>query len=108
MFRPLVQTPLPLQAAPASVVLVTGPVVNETQHTYAYVSQTSRLWAGADHAEVEWTVGPVNVSDGQGHEVVTRYSSGLPTAGAWTTDSNCREYQPRLRNFRPQWPVHPS
>ena len=53
-------------------------------------------------------VGPIDVSDGQGHEVITRYSSGLPTAAAWTTDSNCREYQKRQRNFRPQWPVHPS
>jgi len=108
MFRPLTETPTALQSAAASVILVTGPVVNESQHTYAYVSQSSRLWAGAANAEIEWTVGPVDVSDGQGHEVITRYSSGLATNAAWTTDSNCREYQKRVRNFRPQWPIKPS
>ena len=53
--------------------------------------------------EVEFTVGPVNVSDGESHEVITRYASPLETGGSWITDANCRESQPRMRNARANW-----
>ena len=69
IFRPATETALPLQANGASVTLVTGPVVNEFRSEYAYVSQSTRLWAGAAAAEIEWTVGPVDVTDKNGHEV---------------------------------------
>lgn len=72
------------------------------------MSQSTRLWAGASSVEVEWTVGPIDVSDGNGHEVITRYSSGLATNATWATDSNCREFQTRKRDYRSQWSVHPS
>jgi lysosomal alpha-mannosidase len=152
IFRPASETPLPLQRGAATITSVTGPVVNEVLHTYAYVTQETRLWAGAAAAEIEWTVrrrairpprimarvllpahpaarsrasrhraraplarprrapqvGPVDVSDGQSHEVVTRYSADMATDGGWTTDSNCAESQPRRRNYRSQWPLKPS
>ena len=91
------------------MVTVSGPVLNATQSTLGYVTQETRLWAGAADVEIEWTVGPVDVSDGASHEVITRYSApALPTDGGWVTDSNCREGQPRRRNWRPQWDVRPS
>jgi hypothetical protein len=108
IFRPKTAAPEPVvlpSNVPATVTLVTGPVVNETQHVYGYITQATRLWAGDWKVEVEWTVGPVNVSDGQSHEVVTRYSTGLATNGGFVTDSNCREGQVRKRNARPQWNV---
>ena len=69
-----------------SLVLVTGPIVNEAQAEFEYVSHTLRLWGGAGAAaasaagevEVEYTVGPVNVSAGQGQEVIVRYGFGVP------------------------------
>lgn len=67
--------------------------------------QSVRLWASATSAEVEWTVGPVDVSDGQSHEVITRYAAPLDTGGAWATDANCREAQPRVRGARTNWTV---
>ena len=100
IFRPRDAAPSPLAAGPATVVLVSGPVVSEFQSDYAYVSQSTRLWAGLGHAELEWTVGPVDVTDGNSHEVVTRLDSGLATGQAWTTDANCREHQPRRRDRR--------
>jgi hypothetical protein len=106
IFRPRDAAPSPLAPGPAAVVLVLGPVVSEFQSTYAYVSQSTRLWAGVGHAEVEWTVGPVDVADGNSHEVVTRYDSGLATGQAWTTDANCREHQLRRRNWRANWTAH--
>ena len=76
IFRPTHEPPLPLSASPAENTAITGPVVNESWATYAYVTQETRLWAGAGVVEVEWTVGPVNVSDFQSHEVITRYETG--------------------------------
>jgi len=35
--------------------------------------------------------------------VISRYATPLSTAGAWSTDSNCREMQPRIRNARFSW-----
>ena len=51
-------------------------------HTYAHTH--------ADHVDFEFTVGPVPWEDDQGREVVTRYSTGLPTNGTWVSDSNGR------------------
>jgi hypothetical protein len=75
IFRPAAEGAFPVAPGPAAVTIVTGPVVNETLHEYAYVTQETRLWAGAAAVEIEWTVGPVNVSDFKSHEVITRYSS---------------------------------
>ena len=54
--------------------LVTGPIVNEFRSIYGYVTQSTRLWAGATAAEVEWTVGPVDISDKNSHEVSSSYA----------------------------------
>jgi hypothetical protein len=106
IFRPKFETPLPLQAGAASVRIVTGPVVSFFESTYAYVTQETRLWAGHDGAEAEWTVGPVDVSDGNSHEVITRYDGMFATDATWTTDSNCREDQVRQRGVRANWPTY--
>ena len=100
IFRPATPVASVLTGA-TTVVVVTGPVVNLTQHTLSYVDQETRVWAGAAAAELEWTVGPVDgASIQESHEVITRYESGLATGGAWVTDSNCREGQLRVRNQR--------
>ena len=108
IFRPARSTPdaLAPPGQPAQVTLVTGPVVSEAQSTLAYVSATARLWAGAGEdgrVEFEYTVGPVDVRGNASREVVARYSSGLASGGAWRSDANCRESQPRLRNARGNW-----
>ena len=108
MFRPLRETPATIIPGAATFITVTGPVVNESQHTYGYISQSTRLWAGATDVEIEWTVGPVDTSDNQGHEVITRFTSNLKTDANWTTDSNCREQLPRRRNYRSQWNLQPT
>ena len=103
LFRPARQTPDPIAPGAAAVVLVSGPVVNEAQSVTGYVSQAMRLWAGAAAVEVEWTVGPVDVAGNKSREVVTRYTPSLASGGAWRSDSNCREGQPRHRGLRGNW-----
>ena len=105
VFRPATSQPTPLAAGAAAVSVVRGPVVSEFRSDYSFVTQATRVWAGHAHAEVEWTVGPVDVNDAQSHEVVTRYDSSLSTSGVWTTDANCRESQVRQRGVRANWPT---
>jgi len=101
IFRPLGGDPPSLPGVP-TLTLLSGPIVNETHSSLAYVSQATRLWLGASEVEFEWTVGPVDM-DPQGvkvnvsQEVITRFETGLATDGKWATDSNCRESQIRQR-----------
>ena len=112
IFRPLVQTPLPVptEGAPPALTLFTGPVVSEARSVVGYVSQSTRLWAGAADVECEWTVGPVDRQPAGApaplsQEVVTRYDGGWGSGtgpSAWVSDSNCREGQARRTAWRPQ------
>ena len=115
IFRP--NTPqqylLPIDGAgaPAPAVL-TGPVVSEVRSVVGsgWLTQVTRLWAGAAWAEIEYTVGPIPAgAKGTGKEVVTRFAApALATAGAWATDSNCREMVPRKRASRSTWDYNAS
>jgi lysosomal alpha-mannosidase len=69
-----------------------------------WISQTIRLYNGESNAEFEWQVGPIDVSDGTGREIVTRFDSDLMSNSLFYTDSNGREILQRKRNFRPTWP----
>ena len=107
IFRPKEQVSHPIgTASRATLDIVTGPVVNEARQAIegGWVSQVYRLWNGSSVTEADWTVGPIDVSDQAGHEVITRYDvPGWATAGAWDSDSNCREWQHRVRDQRPSW-----
>jgi hypothetical protein len=87
--------------------VLTGPVVSEVRSVVGsgWLTQVTRLWAGAAWAEIEYTVGPIPAgAKGTGKEVVTRFAApALATAGAWATDSNCREMVPRTRDRRYSW-----
>jgi hypothetical protein len=65
--------------------------------------QEIRLWANSEFAEVEFSVGPVPIDDNFGKEVITRYTTGIASGGYVYTDSNGREMQTRLFNYRPTW-----
>ncbi|XP_024863643.1 lysosomal alpha-mannosidase [Kryptolebias marmoratus] len=79
-------------------------VVQEVRQWFApWVSQVVRLYADSKALELEWTVGPVPVSDGQGKEVITRLDTSIKTAEFFYTDSNGREVLQRKKDFRPTW-----
>ena len=62
-----------------------------------------RLYHDAEYVEVEYTVGPIDVSDGIGKEIIVHYDTDIDTNGLFFTDSNGREMQQRKINFRPTW-----
>lgn len=68
-----------------------------------FLTVTTRFWRDFDHAEVEWTAGPIPIADGQGKEVVLRYGTNLSTGDVFYTDSNGREMQRRKLNHRDTW-----
>lgn len=58
--------------AAVTVTTVTGPVVNEARQVYSsWASQVTRLWTGANVAEMEYTIGAIPFADGWGREVIT-------------------------------------
>eukprot|EP01138_Halocafeteria_seosinensis_P006677 gb/GECG01006825.1/.p1 GENE.gb/GECG01006825.1/~~gb/GECG01006825.1/.p1 ORF type:complete len:1010 (+),score=105.95 gb/GECG01006825.1/:1-3030(+) len=86
------------------VTTVEGPLIQEVRQTLTeWVSQVIRVGAKSISAEFEWTVGPIPIADGLGKEIISRFSSDLSTAETWYTDSNCRDFFKRRKNYRPTW-----
>ena len=110
VFRPAEQRAETLVPDPSSVVTVETSVVSETRVSYdgGWAHLTTRRWADASHAEIEWTVGPVPVDERRrvGSEIVVRYAAGLATRGAWATDANGRDMQTRERDRREDWTLN--
>lgn len=119
-----------MSPAGARLTLVTGPIVAEAWQDFgAWASQVVRVWSGAPDVELQWTVGPIPVDEcvvgsasaslpllprmcpdycfcrfgGAGKEVISVLATGWSTGGAFYTDSNGREWQPRIRNARPDY-----
>jgi len=86
--------------------VIVGDVVSEVRQVFgAYATQVTRIYADKPYAEVEYTLGPIDVSDGQGREVITKFVSGLKSASKFFTDANGREVLERTLNTRATWPL---
>lgn len=85
--------------------IVRGELVEEAHQVFSpWISQVTRLYKGADHAELDFSVGPVPVAaDGLGKEVVTRFHTDVASAGRFFTDSNGRDFLRRDRDKRSDW-----
>ncbi|XP_013402708.1 lysosomal alpha-mannosidase [Lingula anatina] len=84
-----------------------GILVKEVHQTFSsWTTLVTRLYQGARHVEMEWTVGPIPIDDNQGKEVISHFATDLKTNGIFYTDSNGREILQRKRNFRPTWKLN--
>ena len=73
----------------------------EARQVFApWLVQTVRLFAGSTTVRFEYTVGPVPFADGLGKEIITRYSTALQNDKTWYSDSNCRDFQERIKDYR--------
>ena len=111
IFRPAnITDPGTPVATYATLSVVTGNgVTQEAQQTFApWLTQVIRLINGSSEVQFEYTVGPIPVDDGQGKEIISRYTTDIASNGTWFTDSNGREWQRRVRNFRPTWTWNPT
>jgi len=99
--------PFAASAAAVQLSVSKGALVQEVRQVFSnWISQSVRLYANESSIEVEYSVGPVPVADGLGKEVVSRWVTDIKSAGVFWTDSNGREMQRRVRNYRPTWTLN--
>lgn len=81
-----------------------GPIVHEVhQQINSWIYQTTRLYKGKEHAEVEFIVGPIPIDDGVGKEIATEIITNLASNKTFYTDSNGRDFIERVRDYRKDW-----
>ena len=102
-FRPNNTVAFSVAAGPvATTVTASGPVVWEARQVFAsWAAQTVRLYAGSNSVEFEYDIGPIPFADGEGKEIVSRFTaSAIQSAATWISDSNGRDAQVRKRDSR--------
>ncbi|KAI4350435.1 hypothetical protein L6164_004891 [Bauhinia variegata] len=81
-----------------------GPLLDEVhQQLNPWISQITRIFKAKEHAEVEFTIGPIPVDDGIGKEIITQITTTMNTNKTFYTDSNGRDFIKRVRDFRADW-----
>ncbi|XP_061344400.1 probable alpha-mannosidase At5g13980 [Gastrolobium bilobum] len=81
-----------------------GPIVHEVhQEINSWIYQTTRLYKGKEHAEVEFVVGPIPIDNGVGKEIATEIKTNLESNKTFYTDSNGRDFIERVRDYRKDW-----
>ncbi|KAL5581468.1 hypothetical protein UlMin_013910 [Ulmus minor] len=102
VFRPNSTFPIKSEQVPLTV--VRGPLLDEVhQQLNSWISQVTRVYKGKEHAEVEFSIGPIPVDDGIGKEITTQITTSMKTNGTFYTDSNGRDFIKRIRDFRTDW-----
>jgi len=96
VFRPNGTDALPISTLPMTS-LVQGTEVLEVHQMFSdWASQVYRLYKGARHLEVEWTVGHIPLNDNIGKEIISRYTTSMSTQKTFYTDANGREILKRV------------
>ncbi|XP_033226476.1 lysosomal alpha-mannosidase-like [Belonocnema kinseyi] len=104
IFRPNVTTGIRGFPYDGNAALIRGPLVEELHLTInEWISQVVRVYDGEERIEFSWLVGPIDINDGIGKEIITKYTTDLQSNGEFLTDSNGREMLKRKRNERPTW-----
>ncbi|KAL2662490.1 hypothetical protein AAZV13_02G043200 [Glycine max] len=105
IFRPNGSPPnIVSRSVPTKV--IRGPLVDEVHQKFSsWIYQVTRLYKDKDHAEIEFTIGPIPTDDGVGKEVITRMTANMATNKEFYTDSNGRDFLKRVRDHREDWPL---
>ncbi|KAJ6729120.1 ALPHA-MANNOSIDASE [Salix viminalis] len=103
VFRPNSTLPIkPQYQVPLTV--MRGPLLDEVhQQLNSWISQVTRVYKGKEHAEVEFTIGPIPVDDGIGKEITTQITATIKSNRTFYTDSNGRDFIKRVRDSRTDW-----
>jgi len=102
IFRPNGTDPFPVTKANPTITTNLGPLVQEVYQVWNdWASMVTRLYTGTHRIEVEFNIGPVDISDGLGKEVISRWSTSLNTNELWYCDSEGQEFMQRRLNWRP-------
>ncbi|KAI5683990.1 hypothetical protein M9H77_05218 [Catharanthus roseus] len=103
IFRPNGSPPVVVsRSVPLKV--IRGPLVDEVHQQFSsWIYQVVRVYKDKEHAEVEFTIGPIPTDDGLGKEVVTQMAANMVTEKVFYTDSNGRDFLKRVRDYRADW-----
>ncbi|XP_068305343.1 probable alpha-mannosidase At5g13980 [Pyrus communis] len=103
IFRPNGTVPINSEGQ-VSFTVLRGPLLDEVhQRINSWIYQVTRLYKEKEHAEIEFTVGPIPIDDGIGKEIVTKITTGMETNKKFYTDSNGRDFIERIRDYRRDW-----
>ncbi|ONK72632.1 uncharacterized protein A4U43_C04F21420 [Asparagus officinalis] len=84
--------------------IIRGSLVDEVHQQFSsWVYQVTRLYKNKEHAEIEFTIGPIPTDDDVGKEVITRLTANMATNKTFYTDSNGRDFLKRIRDYREDW-----
>ncbi|GAY53766.1 hypothetical protein CUMW_151540 [Citrus unshiu] len=84
--------------------IIRGPMVDEVHQQFnSWIYQVTRLYIDKEHAEVEYTIGPIPTEDSVGKEVISRMTANMVTEKVFYTDSNGRDFLKRVRDYRADW-----
>ncbi|KAK7262969.1 hypothetical protein RJT34_30552 [Clitoria ternatea] len=105
IFRPNGSPPtIVSRSVPTKV--IRGALVDEVHQKFSsWIYQVTRLYKDKDHAEIEFTIGPIPTDDGVGKEVITQITANMATNKEFYTDSNGRDFLKRVRDHRDDWPL---
>ncbi|KAJ0639216.1 putative alpha-mannosidase [Helianthus annuus] len=102
IFRP--NGTYPIGSQNQNVTVLRGPIYDEVhQKIKSWIYQITRVYKNKEHAEVEFTVGPIPIGDGVGKEIATKISTTIKSNETFYTDSNGRDFIERIRDYRADW-----
>ncbi|KAK3009009.1 hypothetical protein RJ639_013349 [Escallonia herrerae] len=103
IFRPNGTFPIQSEGQ-TRLTILQGPLYDEVhQKINSWIYQITRVYKEKDHAEIEFTVGPIPIDDGIGKEIVTKVSTTMKSNKTFYTDSNGRDFLERIRDYRADW-----
>ncbi|KAK9990150.1 hypothetical protein SO802_025135 [Lithocarpus litseifolius] len=106
IFRPSGPPNIQFDMLQVPLKVIRGPLVDEVlQQFNSWIYQVTRLYRDKEHAEVEFTIGPIPVDDSVGKEVIMRMTTNMVTNKVFYTDSNGRDFLERIRDYRADWPL---
>ncbi|KAK1422413.1 hypothetical protein QVD17_25512 [Tagetes erecta] len=102
IFRP--NGTYPIGSQKQNITVLTGPIYDEVhQKINSWIYQITRVYKNKEHAEVEFTVGPIPIDDGVGKEIATKFTTYIKSNKTFYTDSNGRDFIERVRDYRADW-----
>ncbi|GMP34286.1 hypothetical protein CsSME_00007218 [Camellia sinensis var. sinensis] len=103
VFRPNGSFPIASKGQITFTVL-RGPIFDEVHQSFgSWIHQITRVYKEKEHAEVEFTVGPIPIDDGIGKEIVTQVTTAVKSNKTFYTDSSGRDFLERIRDYRADW-----
>ncbi|XP_071733945.1 probable alpha-mannosidase At5g13980 isoform X1 [Rutidosis leptorrhynchoides] len=104
VFRPNSSNPIPIVSQEKNITVLRGSIYDEVhQEINPWIYQITRVYKNKEHAEVEFTVGPIPVEDGVGKEIITQITTTMKSNKTFYSDSNGRDFIERIRDYRADW-----